>query len=89
MNTKKFTTIVIILIILILGAFSAYYFINKKQGVNIFTTKKTTSTMPTKIEILDRLTAPLNRQSGSINIKDIKADLNATDLTIIDEGINK
>jgi LEA14-like dessication related protein len=86
MNTKKITTIVIILIIL--GGFAVYYSINKKQGTNIFT-RKTTSTMPSKTEILSRLTAPLNRQSSSVTIKDIKADLNATDLMIIDEGIKK
>ena len=88
MNTKKFTTIIIILVVLIIAGFSGYYLITKKQPA-IFGTKKTTSVMPTNAQILRRLTAPLNTQSSSINIKDIKRDLNATDLTIIDEGIKK
>lgn len=83
--TKSKSVIVWIIIgaVVVLGAL-AYYFFVMKHNTN-FT--EVPSYKQTDIEIVRRLTADLNRQSVSTNIVDITTDLEATDFSVLTEGL--
>lgn len=71
------------LVILIAGGLLYYFLVfqKNKQSMNGATYELS------DIEILSRLTAPLDTQSGSTNILDIQSDLDATDFSILVEGL--
>lgn len=86
MTHRKSTIVLIILAILVILIGVAYYFLviqKKADRVSQSTYQQSNA------DVIRRLTASLNTQSTSTNIADIRADLEATDFSILTEGLSE
>ena len=84
MKNKSKITLSIIILILVIGLVYYFFFFQKNQQ-KVSRVKYEQS----NAEILRRLTAPLDTQSGSTDIVDISNDLAATDFSVLTEGLSQ
>jgi len=83
-NTKKIITSILVIVILIVAIFFLAQYTSKRMVIN-----KQIENSIKESETIYRFTRDLDTQSASDEIIYIKADLDATDFSNIDEGLLK